>query len=110
MSAESGSAPFCPTGMVSEHPHLLWLRCGRFGSPECPRAAENNRASLWTSLGRILVVVLEEENQVFRRENVIGLKTNSMNGIVRNPARGHGNPRDQIIATITGNLPLIIPN
>jgi hypothetical protein len=35
--------------------------------------------SLYASLSRILVVVLEEENEILRREKVIGLKTNCMN-------------------------------
>ncbi len=44
-----------------------------------PRTAEHNRASLYSSQRPILVVVLKEENHIFRRENEIGLKTDSMN-------------------------------
>lgn len=56
----------------------LWLRGLGLRNPERPRKAEIDGAALWTSLGRILVVVLEESYQILRGEDEIGLQTNSV--------------------------------
>src|SRR5579872_83150 len=95
---------------ASEHSLLLFLWRRRFWNPQRPRAAEHERASLHASLGRILVVVFKEENEILFRQNVIGLNPDAVNGIVRNPAGGDRNARDQVISAVTRNLPLVVPN
>ncbi len=67
---------------------LLWG--DRFGNPQRPRTAEDDRASLRTSHGGILVIVLKEESHSLHRENAVGLKTNCVNRVVRNQARSDG--------------------
>jgi hypothetical protein len=57
---------------------VSWRRRLSLGNPQGPRNAEDERASLRSGLGRILVVVLEEGGQVLRGQNETGLKTNAM--------------------------------
>jgi hypothetical protein len=52
--------------------HLLYGGA-RFENPQRPGDTEHDRASLYASLGGILVVVVEEENEILRGSNVIGL-------------------------------------
>src|SRR5262249_46851951 len=70
---------------------LVLGRCDRFRrTTECPGTAEDDGASLRSSDGRILVVVFKEEQQIPLRKNEIGLTTDAVHGIIRNPARWHG--------------------